>query len=128
MKIISIVDDDPFVREAIRDLIQSLGYEAAIFDSAERFLESMPFDETSCLITDLHMPGIGGLELQKRLIAAGHRIPIMFVTAFPEDRFRERAMLAGAIGFLTKPFDEAALIRCLETALASTDHVNTTIS
>ena len=113
----SIVDDDNFVRESLRDLIESLGYEVATFESAERFLESGRLAQTSCLITDLQMPGLSGLDLQSRIIAEGQRIPVIFITAFPEERFRRRAMNAGAVGFLSKPFDEESLIRYLETAL-----------
>ena len=114
---ISIIDDDQFAREATGDLVQSLGYEVLTFESAERFLESGCLAETSCLITDLQMPGLSGLDLQSRLIAEGQRIPVIFITAFPEERFRRRAMNAGAVGFLSKPFDEEALIHSLETAL-----------
>jgi FixJ family two-component response regulator len=84
---ISIIDDDQTVREATGDLVQSLGYEVLTFESAERFLESGRLAETSCLIADLHMPGLSGLDLQSRLIAEGQRIPVIFVTAFPEERF-----------------------------------------
>ena len=115
---ISIVDDDDFVRESLRDLIESLGYDAATFESAERFLEAACLAETSCLITDLQMPGLSGLDLQGRLIAEGHRIPLIFVTGFPDEKFRARAMSAGAVGFLSKPLDERLLISCLETALS----------
>jgi DNA-binding NtrC family response regulator len=114
---ISIIDDDQFAREATGDLVQSLGYEVATFESAERFRESGRLAETSCLITDLQMPGPSGLDLQSRLIAAGQRIPVIFITAFPEERFRRRAMNAEAVGFLSKPFEEESLIRYLETAL-----------
>ena len=114
---ISIIDDDEVVREATGDLVQSLGYDVVTFESAERFLESGRLAETSCLITDLHMPGLSGLDLQSQLIAEGQRIPVIFITAFPEERFRRRAMNAGAVGFLSKPFDEESLIRSLETAL-----------
>ena len=114
---ISIIDDDHFARGAIGDLVQSLGYEVSTFESAERFLESGRLAETSCLITDLHMPGLDGLELQSRLVADGDCTPVIFVTAFPEEKFRERAISAGAVGFLSKPFDESSLIHCLETAL-----------
>ena len=106
---VSIIDDDECAREAMGDLVQSLGYEIATFESAEHYLDSGRLAETSCLITDLNMPGLNGLELQSRLIANGDS------TAFPEERFRERAMSAGAVGFLGKPFDENSLIHCLET-------------
>jgi CheY-like chemotaxis protein len=82
---ISIIDDDQFAREATGDLVQSLGYEVLTFESAERFLESGCLAETSCLITDLQMPGLSGLDLQSRLIEEGQRIPVIFVTAFPEE-------------------------------------------
>jgi len=115
---IFIVDDDDFARESLRDLIESLGYEVATFESAERFLEAACLAETSCLITDLQMPGLSGLDLQSRLIVEGHCVPVIFITAFPEERFQRRALNAGAVGFLTKPFDENALISCLERALS----------
>jgi FixJ family two-component response regulator len=118
MTTISIIDDDRVVREAIADLVNSLGYEVATYDSAEDFLDCEQFAQTSCLITDLQMPGLNGLDLQRRLIADRHSMPIIFVTAFPDENFRQRAMSAGAIGFLSKPFDEAALIDRLKTALS----------
>ena len=125
MMTISIIDDDRIVREPIGDLIQSLGYEVATFESAEHFLESGRLVGTSCLITDLHMPGLDGLELQNQLIADGHRMPIIFVTAYPEDKFRKRAMKAGAVGFLNKPFSEDSLINYVEAALnASMQHAD----
>jgi|SRR5258705_13316369 FixJ family two-component response regulator len=114
---ISIVDDDAFVRQAVEDLIQSLGYRTATFPTAERFLESGRVEETSCLIADLQMPGLNGLDLQSHLMAQGHRTPIIFITAFPEEKSRTRALNAGAVGFLSKPCDEDALINCLEIAL-----------
>jgi FixJ family two-component response regulator len=117
MTIISIVDDDCGVREAMANLLRSLGYEVTTFDSAEDFLESGRLGRTSCLITDLHMPDLDGLELQSRLIAQGHQTPVIFVTAYPEERFRKRAMNAGAVGFLSKPLIEDALIHCVESAL-----------
>src|SRR5215469_13783942 len=86
MKVISIIDDDCIVREAIADLLQSLSYEVKTFESAEDFLGSSSITETSCVITDLHMPGLDGLELQSRLIAQSHPAPVIFVTAFPEER------------------------------------------
>ena len=120
MGTISIIDDDPIVREAIADLVQSLGYETATFESAEQFLECGAVGETSCLITDLQMPGQSGLELQKQLLANGHHTPVIFVTAFPEEKFKNRAMNAGAVAFLSKPFREDSLIECVKTALNST--------
>jgi FixJ family two-component response regulator len=115
---IAIVDDDAFVRESLRDLMESLGYDVAAFESAERFLEAACLAETSCVIADLQMPGLSGLDLQGRLIADGRSIPIIFVTGFPDEKFRVRAMSAGAVGFLSKPFNERSLISCLESALS----------
>jgi FixJ family two-component response regulator len=122
MTIISIIDDDYIVREAMTDLLQSLGYEVVAFESAEDFLESGSLAETSCVITDLQMPGLDGLELQNRLTAQGHPPPVIFVTGFPEERFRKRALNAGAVGFLSKPFNEDTLINCVETALNASPH------
>ena len=114
---ISIVDDDKAVREATKALVRSLGYDASSFSSAGEFLASGHVHDTSCLITDLHMPGLSGIELQSRLIADGYRMPIIFITGQPEDNARDRAMKAGAIGFIGKPFREDHLIGCLEIAL-----------
>ena len=105
--VISIVDDNEAVREATKGLVRSLGYDASTFASAREFLASGHVHDTSCLITDL----------QSRLIADGHRMPIIFITAYPEDSARERAMKAGAIAFIGKPFSEDRLIGCLERAL-----------
>jgi FixJ family two-component response regulator len=114
---ISIVDDDASVREATQVLVRSLGYNAIAFASAEEFLQSERVHDTSCLITDVQMPGLSGVELQSLLVARGHRTPIIFITAFPEERIRARALQAGAVGFLSKPFDEEHLIDCLDQAL-----------
>ena len=99
---IAIVDDDEALREAMKSLVRSLGYGVSTFGSAEEFLNSEQVSDTSCLITDLHMPGLSGLDLQDRLIARGHRFPIIFLTAYPDEDVRIRAMKAGAIGFLTQ--------------------------
>ena len=115
---ISIVDDDESVREATKGLVRSLGYTAATFASAEDFLQSNQVNDTSCLITDVQMPGLSGVELQSQLIAQGNSTPMIFVTAFPEERTRARALKAGAIGFLTKPFNEERLIEYIHAALA----------
>ena len=114
---IAIVDDDEAVREATETLVRSLGYNASTFASADEFLKSEQFSNTSCLITDLHMPGLSGLDLQDRLIARGHRIPIIFITAYPDENVRIRAMKAGAVGFLSKPYDDDHLLGYLEKAL-----------
>jgi FixJ family two-component response regulator len=114
---ISIVDDDPWAREGVKELVLSLGYRAVAFSSALEFVESGGIAETTCLIADLQMPGLNGLELQDRLLAQGHHTPIIFITAFPEGNVRARALKAGAIGFLEKPFDDEALIECLDRAI-----------
>jgi FixJ family two-component response regulator len=114
---ISIVDDDKSVREAAKMLIGSLGYATATFASAEEFLESGRLRDTACLITDVQMPGMSGVDLQSHLTANGHCTPVIFVTAYPEESIRERALSAGAFGFLSKPFSEESLIACLDRAL-----------
>jgi FixJ family two-component response regulator len=114
--IISIVDDDESVRESTKALVRSLGYAARAFASAEEFLNSN-LDDTACLILDVQMKGLSGVELQERLIAQGRRTPIIFVTAFPDERMRDRALKAGAIGFLSKPFSDNKLTQCLDSAL-----------
>jgi FixJ family two-component response regulator len=100
--------------------VSSLGYVTAAFASAKEFLQSERVHETSCLITDVQMPGLNGLELQRLLVEGGHPIPIIFITAFAEDWIRTRALEAGACGFLKKPFDVQSLIRCLDAALKCT--------
>jgi FixJ family two-component response regulator len=115
---ISIVDDDESVRESTKALVRSLGYAARAYASAEEFLTSDP-DDTACLILDVQMKGLSGVELQERLIAQGRRTPIIFVTAFPDERIRDHALKAGAIGFLSKPFNDEKLTQCLDSALAN---------
>jgi FixJ family two-component response regulator len=114
---IAIVDDYKVLREALEKLLRSLGHRTSTFVSAEDFLESGKLHDTSCLITDVRMPGMTGLDLQDRLIADGHRIPIIFITAHPDDHVRERAMKAGAVAFLVKPVDTDHLIRHLDGAV-----------
>ena len=114
---IAIVDDYKAVREGLERLLRSLGHNASTFGSAEEFLKSEKLHDTSCLITDVQMPGLTGIDLQDRLIADGHRIPIIFITAHPDDNVRARAMKAGAVGFLVKPVDPDHLIGCIEKAL-----------
>jgi len=115
--VISIVDDDPSVREATKGLIRSLGFAAEAFASAEEFLQSSRASDTSCLILDVNIPGLSGIALQSVLNARGQQTPIIFITAFPEERTRTRALDAGAVGFLTKPFKEENLIKHLGIAL-----------
>jgi FixJ family two-component response regulator len=116
---VSIVDDDPWSREGIKDLVHSLGYEALAFSSGEQFVTSGRVADTACLITDLQMPGLNGFDLHAQLLSGGYRTPVIFVTAYPEDRFRSRAFDAGAVGFFEKPLDVEALIECLAKAVAS---------
>jgi FixJ family two-component response regulator len=115
--LISIVDDDESNREATKGLIRSLGYQAATFSSAEEFLQSGSVDNTSCLIADVQMPGLSGIDLQRDLIARGVEMPTIFITAFPEEGTRRRALTAGAFGYLSKPFSEDSLLECLSSAL-----------
>jgi FixJ family two-component response regulator len=114
---ISVLDDDVSVREATSSLLESLGYATAAFASAEEFLQSEELAETSCLVTDVRMPGTSGLDLQRTLIRQGHRIPTIFMTAYPEEHTRSAAMQAGALGFLAKPVSEERLLSCLKIAL-----------
>ena len=114
---IAIVDDDHVAREAMKSLVRSLGYNVSTFGSAEEFLNSEQVSKISCLITDLNMPGLSGLDLQDRLIATGHRFPIIFITGYPDEDVRARAIKSGAIAFLSKPFNADHLIGYLERAL-----------
>jgi FixJ family two-component response regulator len=116
-RVISIIDDDASVREATARLVRSLGHTAAVFSSAEEYLMSDQGRNSACLITDLHMPGMSGTDLQNRLIAEGRRTPMIFMTAYFEDKVRDRVMRSGASGFLRKPFDDESLIACLDNAL-----------
>jgi FixJ family two-component response regulator len=111
--LISIVDDDALARDGIQELVESLGYKAVSFSSAEHFLASGAIAKTTCLIADLQMPGLSGLELQEALRSQGHRTPVILITAHPNESRRNRAIAGGAVGFLSKPFDEASLIECL---------------
>jgi FixJ family two-component response regulator len=115
--VIAIVDDEQPVRDATKSLVRSLGYHACTFASAADFLESEQVHDTSCLITDVQMPGLSGIDLQDRLIARGHCIPIIFMTGYPNNSVRARAMKAGAVCFLNKPFSEDHFIGCIEKAL-----------
>jgi FixJ family two-component response regulator len=109
---ISIVDDDESVREAIKSLLRSVGLGADVFASAEEFLKSDRLKNTACLILDVRMPGMTGLELQELLAAAHYKIPIIFITAHVSDReARNRALQAGAVDFLSKPFSEEILLK-----------------
>jgi FixJ family two-component response regulator len=115
--VISVIDDDVSVRGATHNLVRSLGYAVHTFASAEEFLRSSHLCDTSCVITDVRMPNMSGLELQAQLLSRGHRLPFIFITAFSVESDQARALRAGAVGYLTKPFDGEALIACLDAAL-----------
>jgi FixJ family two-component response regulator len=115
--IVSIVDDDASARIGTVRLVRSAGYVAQAFPSALAFLNSEYLAKTSCLILDIQMPEMSGFQLQDALRARGHTIPMILITAFPEDNVRAQALDRGAICFLSKPFDCDALLRCLATAL-----------
>jgi FixJ family two-component response regulator len=116
--VVSIVDDDRRVRSATQTLLRSLGYRAPAFASAEAFLNSQEVGLTDCLILDVQMPGMSGIDLQRMIANRSRKMPIIFITAFPEDRVRDEALAGGAVCFLSKPCDVDRLVECLETALA----------
>jgi FixJ family two-component response regulator len=122
--VISVVDDDASIRVAADSLLRARGYIVSTFASAAEFLSSRQLDETSCVITDVRMPDMSGVELQTVLRNQGRRTPFIFITAFPEESARLRALHDGAVGFLSKPFDAPTLIRCVEAALAAGDSAN----
>jgi FixJ family two-component response regulator len=115
--LIAFVDDDLSAREALQGFLKVSGFTPDVFSSAEEFLQSGRLDEMSCLITDIHLPGMSGLQLQSRLAASSSRIPVIVITAFPDDRVRERALSAGAVCFLDKPFDTRDLLTCIRSAV-----------
>jgi FixJ family two-component response regulator len=116
--IVMIVDDDESVRRAARRLIKSYGFPVETFASADDFLASGRLSETACLVLDVQMPGLNGLELQSRLVAAGgHQVPIIFITAFNDENARAQALKAGALCYLVKPFEEADLLNSINLAL-----------
>ncbi len=115
--LISIVEDDQPFRESMRKLMTSLGYTVEAFPSAADFLASPLLSATACLVTDVQMPGMTGLELHRHLIDAGHLIPTIFVTAYPDEVARRRAIGDGVVCYLCKPVDDDHLERCLHSAL-----------
>ena len=117
--VISVVDDDKAVRTANERLVRSLGYRAHSFASAEEFLTSTVLPATDCLIADIQMPGMNGMELQQALAAKRPELPIIFITAFPEDRIRQQVMSAGALCMLAKPCDGSVLVGFIRSALAA---------
>jgi FixJ family two-component response regulator len=116
--VISIVEDDAAVRAATENLVKALGFDVYTFASAVEFLQSHRVTETACLISDVQMPNMSGVELQANLADRGFRIPTIFMTAFPDESVKRRAMDAGAVGFLPKPFNAKALIQCIRDAIS----------
>ena len=115
--LISIVDDDDSLRDSLNNLIRSVGFRAQGFASAEEFLNSTQLHDTECLILDVRMPGMSGLDLQRHLVAANSQIPIVFITSHADDDARERALQAGAVAFLYKPCREEMLLKAIDSAL-----------
>jgi FixJ family two-component response regulator len=115
--VVMIVDDDDSMRRAARRLVRSFGLGVDTFASAEDFLASGRLGETACLVLDVHMPGLSGIELQSKLIAEGHHIPVIFITAFADEKTQARALEAGAYAYLIKPFDEDDLLEGIRRAL-----------
>jgi len=125
--LISIVDDDESVRDSTTMLLRSAGYEVQTFASADHLLNSGSLGETECLILDIQMPGTDGLELQRQLWSDGHRIPIIFITAYGDDLLRQRVIARGALDMLNKPFEAAFILAALERAFSearSGDHLS----
>ena len=114
---ISIVDDDQSFRDSMRRLVRSLGYSGAVFGSAAEFLESPGFAATDCLVADIHMPEMSGVELYRHLVETGRGIPTILVTAYPDDRVQQRMLHEGVQCYLRKPLEEAVLIDCLHSAV-----------
>ena len=114
---ISIVDDDESVREALKSLLKSAGFQVESFASAEEFLNSGQLPDTACLILDVRMPGMSGVELQDRLTASHRGLPIVFISAHADDEARARALENGAVGFLQKPFSDEALLDAIDAAV-----------
>lgn len=115
--VISVVDDDESVRRSTRLLIESFGFRAATFESAQSFLNSKELLDSYCLIVDVQMPGMNGLQLQCELTAAGRRVPIIFITAYDDKESRRQAMRAGAVAFLSKPFTDEQLLQTIRSAM-----------
>ena len=115
--LVSVIDDDESLRRALERLIRSFGFPVAVFPSAHEFLLSDRVQDTACLILDMQMPRMNGLQLQSHLTQAGYRIPIIFITAYPDERVRARALQAGAADFLQKPFSDDVLLNGIRGAL-----------
>jgi FixJ family two-component response regulator len=119
LSLIAVVDDDDSIRESLRHLLRSLGFTVEVFASGEKFLQSNHLRNTECLILDVRMPGMSGLELQRHLAAIQAAIPIIFITAHGDDEMRSRALRAGAVDYLPKPFSEEALLAAIHAGLSS---------
>jgi FixJ family two-component response regulator len=117
LSLISVVDDDDSVRESLQCLIRSFGFAVGAFASAEEFLKSDHLRDTRCLILDVRMPGMNGIELQRRLVASHFGIPVIFITAHGDERARSQALRDGAVAYLLKPFTEEALLNAIHAAL-----------
>jgi FixJ family two-component response regulator len=124
--LISLVDDDESIRRTTTLLIQSFGFQAAAFESAESFLKSGQLHETSCLIVDVQMPGMNGIQLQRHLAASGYKLPIIFITAYDNKESRQQAMQAGAVAFLSKPFNDKHLLETIRATLRDDESSVTT--
>jgi FixJ family two-component response regulator len=118
---ICIVDDDASVRNAFGSLARSLGLDAYLFAYARELLDSPRLHDTSCIIADIQMPGMSGLELQRLLQMMSLNVPMIFITAYPDEQVRDQAFSAGAVGFFDKPFDGAAMVACIERAIGGND-------
>ena|ERR1700733_12750839 len=116
-ELVTIVDDDDAVRNSLQELLRAVGFPSRAFESAEEFLGSGHLQGTACLITDIRMPGMSGLELQARLNAKRCRIPTIFITAHGDEEMRFQALRAGAVEFLPKPFDDEILVKSVRAAL-----------
>jgi FixJ family two-component response regulator len=115
--VIAVVDDDQGIRAALRSLLRSVGYQVRVFADAPAFLADAARDRPDCLVTDIQMPGMNGLDLQRAVRARYPDLPVIVVTAFPEDAIRRQAMADGALHFLAKPFESGAILRCLAEAV-----------
>lgn len=116
-RVVAVIDDDESIRTALKELLRSVGLPVQAFASAEDFLKSSQQQRTGCLIVDIHMPGMSGLELQAKLNADRYRIPTIFITAHGDEKLRMQALRAGAVEFVTKPFDDEALLEAVRAAL-----------
>jgi FixJ family two-component response regulator len=115
--LVAVVDDDEMSREATGELIETFGLATRVFASGAAFLASDCVQRASCLLADVQMPDINGLQLLRKLTSSGHRIPVIFFTAFPDERIRKRALKAGAICYLSKPVDPTGLLDCIRSAI-----------